>query len=147
MSRFVVVFVCALAILPGCADSSAPQPTASFAATNFDRIELHAWRETLGSLYPITIARSDSIAKVVELFAPNSASWREAAEFPGIPILAAFYEGQQLRTEFGFVETAHGQGGYLVNRNGTQIRVRTATDADITQFLSFFGMGVVVIKN
>ena len=147
MSRFVVVFVCALAMLPGCADSSGPRPSASFAATNFDRIELHAWRETLGPLYPITIARSDSIAKVVELFAPSSAAWREAAEFPGTPILAAFYEGQQLRTEYGFVETARGQGGYLVNRNGTQIRVRTATDADITQFLSFFGMGVVVIKN
>ena len=148
MSRFAVALVSALVlVVPGCSDSSAPSPNASLVASNFDRIELHAWRETLGSAYPITIARSDSIATVVEFFAPSSTAWRDAAEFPGTPILAAFYEGAQLRTEYGFVETSRGEGGYLVNRTGTKIQTRRASPDDITQFLAFFGMGVVVVKN
>ena len=148
MSRAVVAFALSLVLaVPGCSDSSAPQPNASFVESSFDRIELHAWRETLGPAYPMTIARADSIATVVEFFAPSSAAWRDAAEFPRTPMLAAFYEGDQLRTEYGFVETSHGQGGYLVNRTGTKIQTRPASADDIARFLSFFGMGVVVVKN
>ena len=147
MSRLAVATLSALALLSACRDSAAPRPSASVVASSVDRIELHAWRETLGAAYPITIARSDSIETVVQFVSPNSPAWREAAGFPGTPILAAFYESGQMKAEYGFVETARGQGGYLVNRNGTQIRVRTATDADITQFLAFFGIGTVVIKN
>ena len=147
MSRFVAALVCALVIIPGCSESSAPQAKASLLASNFDRIELHAWRETLGPAYPITIARADSIAAVIEFLEPSSSAWRSAAQMPGIPIIAGFYEGDEMRTEYGFVEIAHGQGGHLVNRTGTSIQVRRATPEDITQFMAFFGIGVVVVKN
>ena len=142
MSRAVVAVVCALVlIVPGCNSSPVTSP---LVVSNVDRIELRAWRETLGPAYPLTILRSDSIATVVDFFAPDATAWRDASEFPGIPILAAFLEGEQLRTEFGFVETAHGQGGFLVNRTGQRIRVRTASANDITRFLAFFGLSVEV---
>ena len=142
MSRAVVAAVCALVL--GC--NSSPV-TAPFVASSVDRIELRAWRETLGPAYPLTILRADSIATVVDFFAPNASSWRDATEFPGTPILAAILEGDQLRTEFGFVETAHGQGGFLVNRTDRHIRVRTASADDITRFLAFFGLSVEIHRD
>ena len=147
MSRAIIAVACALVLtVTGCSDST-PPVAASLVSSTIDRIELHAWRETLGPQYPLTIARADSIATVVNFFAPSASSWRDAAAFPGTPILAAFFEGGQLRDEYGFVQTSHGQGGFLVNRTGTRIRVRTASYEDITQFMAFFGVGVVVVKN
>ena len=115
------------------------------ALDNVDRIELHAWRETLGPSYPLTIARQDSIATVIGFFAPNDAAWRDAEDFPGRPILAGFYSGEEMHGELGFVETSHQQGGFLVSRASGRIRVRTATPDEITRFLAFFGMGVVIV--
>ncbi len=138
MSRACAVGLYAMAAIVGaCGSSQATQPELT---RRIDRIELQAWRETLGPAYPLTITRSDSIATVLGFFAPSAAAWRNAAEFPGIPILAAFLEGDQLSEEYGFVETSHLQGGFLVNRTGTRIRVRTASPADIERFLAFFGL-------
>ena len=144
LPRSFAAAVCALAlVVPGC---ESPQPTQPVALDAVDRIELRAWRETLGPLYPLAITRSDSIAAVVAFFSPTT-GWRDARSFPGTPILAAFLSGDRLVGEYGFVETSHQEGGFLVNRLDGRIRVRTASPADITRFLAFFGMSVEIRTN
>jgi hypothetical protein len=128
-------------VVGGCGSSQVTEPVA---LDNVDRIELHAWRETLGPSYPLTITGGDSIATVVNFLAPNDPAWRDAEVFPGTPILAAFYSGEQVRAEYGFVETSHQQGGFLVNRASGRIRVRSATPSDIARFLAFFDLSVEI---
>ena len=140
---FAVALSALVLIAAGCDSSRLTEPVV--ALDNVDRIELHAWRETLGPSYPLTITRQDSIATVIGFFAPNDAAWRDAEVFPGTPILAGFYSGEAMRGELGFVETSHQQGGFLVSRASGRIRVRTATADDITRFLAFFDMGVVIV--
>ena len=142
---FAVASSALVLIAAGCNPSRLAEPMV--ALDNVDRIELHAWRETLGPSYPLTITRQDSIATVVGFFAPNDAAWRDAEAFPGTPILAGLYSGQEMRGELGFVETSHQQGGFLVSRASGRIQVRTATADDITRFLAFFGMGVVLVED
>jgi hypothetical protein len=142
MPRSYAVALCALLHIAGGCDSS--QVTQPAVPEGIDRIELRAWRETLGPAYPLTITSAGSIATVLEFFAPTNAAWRDAAEFPGTPILAAFLARGDLRAEFGFVETSHQQGGFLVNRSGNRVRVRPASAADIDRFLAFFGLRVEV---
>jgi hypothetical protein len=109
-----------------------------------DGIKLLAWQDALGPAYPLTITGTDSIATVTRFFDPGAAQWRDTSAFPGTPILAGFYAGNELRAEYGFVETSHGQGGYLVNRGGARIRLRAASPADITRFLAYFGLTVSI---
>lgn len=140
--RPFVVIVSALTLaVEGCRSSRLTEPVV---LDNVDRIELHAWRETLGPSYPLTITGQDSIATVVDFVAPNDPAWRDADAFPGLPILAGFYSGEELRGEYGFVETSHQQGGFLVNRARGRIRVRSATASDIARFLAFFDLSVEI---
>ena len=139
---FVVSLSALVLAVEGCSSSQLTEPMV--ALDTVDRIELHAWRETLGPSYPLTITGRDSIATVVGFFAQNDAAWRDREDFPGTPILAAFYSGAQLRGEYGFVETSHQQGGFLVNRAAGRIRVRSATANDIARFLAFFNLSVEI---
>jgi len=142
MSRSNALALCAVVLIAAGCNSS--QVTGLDVPEGIDRIELRAWRETLGPGYPLTITRADSIAVVLDFFAPANPAWRKAAEFPGVPILAAFLSAGDLRAEFGFVETSHQQGGFLVNRSGNEIRVRPASPSDIDRFLAFFGLRVEI---
>ena len=139
---FVIALSALVLVAVGCRSSELTEPLV--ALDTVDRIELHAWRETLGPSYPLTITGRDSIATVVGFFAQNDAAWRDREDFPGTPILAAFYSGAQLRSEYGFVETSHQQGGFLVNRAAGRIRVRAATANDIARFLAFFNLSVEI---
>lgn len=133
---------CLLALaFVGC---SSNQPTTPSSDAAFDHIALLAWKETLGPSYPITIRGADSIATVTRFVDPGSAAWRDTSAFPGTPILAGFYVGDDLRAEYGFVETTHDGGGFLVGRIAGRIRVRAASAADISRFLAFFGFSVVI---
>ena len=139
-SRSIAVGFAALALsIAACESSDVTQPAA---LADVDRIELHAWRETLGPSYPLTLTGVDTAATVVAFFAPNDGNWRQASEFPGTPILAAFFSDNVVLGEYGFVEISHQQGGFLVHRENGRIRVRSATPSDITRFLAFFDLSV-----
>jgi hypothetical protein len=131
--------ICVLALtLAACSADHVTAPTIA----DVDRIELHAWKDALGPAYPLTITSSDSIASIIRFFDPSAAAWRDTTAFPGVPILAAFYADSSLLAEYGFVEISHGQGGYLVSRTGSRIRVRIASANDIDTFLAYFGLSV-----
>ena len=142
-----------LALLSACSNSSEPtiQLDQGLVAEpvvlqGIDRVSLLAWKETLGSKYPFTVARADSIAIVLDFF-KTWAGWREQGELTQIPMFAGFYRGQSLESERGFLEISHGQGGLLLIRERGKLYSRQASAADIDRFLSFFGVGVVIVAN
>ena len=110
-------------------------------------MSLLAWKETLGPKYPLTVARADSIAMILDFFGTAATGWREQSELTQTPMFAGFYRGQSLESERGFLEFSHGAGGLLLIRERGKLYSRVASAADIDRFLSFFGVGVVVIPN
>ena len=143
-----------ISFLAGCRASSAPATdasslTAAEPATlqQIDRVSLLAWKETLGPRYPLTVSRADSVAMVLDLFKTSASPWSVLTVMPGVPMLAAFYRGGEVESRRGFIETSHGMGGLLVVQEHETTYARTASAADIARFLSFFGVGVVVIPN
>lgn len=128
------------------ADAESTKPQAPNAAlANADRASVLAWKETLGLAYPITLRGRDTVAALVRFIAPAGAEWA-ASSAQGSPIIAAFYAGDQVAGEYGFIETSHGQGGYFVLKQGSALFTRPATGADISRFMAFFGIGVIVIE-
>ena len=133
--------------------STAPTDVAAFAVSQpaalqqIDRVSLLAWKETLGPQYPLTVSRSDSINAIIDFFSTPSAGWTESATLTGVPMLAGFYHGDQLESQRGFIEFSHGAGGLLVVQERGKVYSRPASAGDIARFLSFFGVGVVLIPN
>ena len=84
---------------------------------------------------------------ILDFFNAASAEWRAQAELTQTPMFAGFYRGQSLESERGFIEFSHGAGGLLLIRERGKLYSRAASPADIDRFLSFFGIGVVVIPN
>ena len=145
---------CLIAVCLGCAETSAPLTDAAAARSyrpadlqQIDRVSLLAWKETLGPKYPLTVARADSIALILDFFSTTSAQWKEQATVGGIPMLAGFYRAGQLESQRGFVETSHGAGGLLVIQERGKLYSRVASPADIARFLSFFGVSVELYPN
>jgi hypothetical protein len=126
------------------AESTKPQ-TPNAALANADRASLLAWREALGPAYPITLTGRDTVSALLRFIAPTGAEWTSSTAL-GSPIIAAFYAGNQVAGEYGFIETSHGQGGYFVLRQGSALFTRPATGADISRFMAFFGMGVSLVE-
>lgn len=112
-----------------------------------DRVSLLAWKETLGPRYPLTISRRDSIDAIIDFFSTSSSEWTESATLTGVPMVAGFYRGDELESQRGFIEFSHGAGGLLVIQERGQAYSRPATAAEIAKFLSFFGVGVVLVPN
>jgi len=134
------------------ASTESTQPDARLATEpaalhQIDRVSLLAWKETLGPKYPLTVARADSIAMILDFFSTAGTGWREQGELTQTPMFAGFYRGQSLESERGFLEFSHGAGGLLLIRERGKLYSRAASAADIDRFLSFFGIGVVVIPN
>jgi len=134
------------------ASTESTQPDARLATEpaalhQIDRVSLLAWKETLGPKYPLTVARADSIAMILDFFSTAGTGWREQGELTQTPMFAGFYRGQSLESERGFLEFSHGAGGLLLIRERGKLYSRAASAADIDRFLSFFGVGVVVIPN
>jgi hypothetical protein len=146
-SILLVGLVSALACSAASTEPDSRLATEPAALQQIDRVSLLAWKETLGPKYPLTVARSDSIAMIVEFFGTAAMSWREQAELTQTPMFAGFYRGQSLESERGFIEFSHGAGGMLLIRERGKLYSRAASAADIDRFLSFFGVGVVVIPN
>ena len=132
--------------------SSAPTDLVSTKTANpialqqIDRVSLLAWKETLGPAYPLTVSRPDSIARIIALF-DSGAQWTEQTTVSGVPMLAAFYRAGTVASQRGFIETSHGMGGLMVVQEGGKLYTRTASAADIARFLSFFGVGTVLIPD
>ena len=142
------------AVLTACASSaerstepSAERATAPATLQQIDRVSLFAWKESLGSKYPLTVLHADSIAMIVEFFKANGSEWREQRDLEQLPMFAGFYQGSSLASERGFVEFSHGAGGLLLIREREKLYSRPASPADISRFLSFFGVDVVLYSN
>jgi hypothetical protein len=140
-------------MLAGCSSSQPSTEPASHGAVapmtpdQIDRVSLLAWKETLGPKYPLTIARADSVAMIVSFFDSNSPEWKEQSPITQIPIFAGFYAKGELQTERGFVEFSHDAGGLLLVRERGKLFSRSASAADVARFLSFFGVGAVVLPD
>jgi hypothetical protein len=103
------------------ASTESTQPDARLATEpaalhQIDRVSLLAWKETLGPKYPLTVARADSIAMILDFFSTAGTGWREQGELTQTPMFAGFYRGQSLESERGFLEFSHGAGGLLLIR-------------------------------
>jgi len=147
-----VLLVGLLSAACSAASTESTQPDARLATEpaalqQIDRVSLLAWKETLGPKYPLTVARADSIAMILDFFSTAGTGWREQGELTQTPMFAGFYRGQSLESERGFLEFSHGAGGLLLIRERGKLYSRAASAADIDRFLSFFGVGVVVIPN
>ena len=147
-----VLLVGLLSAACSAASTESTQPDARLATEpaalhQIDRVSLLAWKETLGPKYPLTVARADSIAMILDFFSTAGTGWREQGELTQTPMFAGFYRGQSLESERGFLEFSHGAGGLLLIRERGKLYSRVASAADIDRFLSFFGVGVVVIPN
>ena len=147
-----VLLVGLLSAACSAASTESMQPDARLATEpvvlqQIDRVSLLAWKETLGPKYPLTVARADSIAMILDFFSTAGTGWREQGELTQTPMFAGFYRGQSLESERGFLEFSHGAGGLLLIRERGKLYSRAASAADIDRFLSFFGVGVVVIPN
>ena len=139
------------ALVTACSNAST-QPDSRLAADpivlqQIDRVSLLAWKETLGPKYPLTVARADSISMILDFFSAANSEWHAQGELTQTPMFAGFYRGQSLESERGFIEFSHGAGGLLLIRERGKLYSRPASPADIDRFLSFFGIGVVVIPN
>jgi hypothetical protein len=84
---------------------------------------------------------------VLDFFNAASTDWHAQAGLTQTPMFAGFYRGQSLESERGFIEFSYGAGGLLLIRERGKLYSRVASPADIDRFLSFFGIGVVVIPN
>jgi hypothetical protein len=149
-SVLLVGLLSALACSATSTESTQPDarlPAEPVALQQIDRVSLLAWKETLGPKYPLTVARADSIAMILDFFSTAGTGWREQGELTQTPMFAGFYRGQSLESERGFLEFSHGAGGLLLIRERGKLYSRAASAADIDRFLSFFGVGVVVIPN
>jgi len=147
-STLLVGLLSALACSAASTESTdARLATEPVALQQIDRVSLLAWKETLGPKYPLTVARADSIAMILDFFGTAATGWREQSELTQTPMFAGFYRGQSLESERGFLEFSHGAGGLLLIRERGKLYSRVASAADIDRFLSFFGVGVVVIPN
>ena len=134
------------------ASTASTQPDSRLAADpivlqQIDRVSLLAWKETLGPKYPLTVARADSINMILDFFSAANSEWHAQGELTQTPMFAGFYRGQSLESERGFIEFSHGAGGLLLIRERGKLYSRAASPVDIDRFLSFFGIGVVVIPN
>jgi hypothetical protein len=148
MKRPIALLLLAVAL--GCGSSEqqlSTQPPSSVTAdfASADRASLLAWKETLGSLYPLTIRGRDTVSALARLVAPANAEWKPNTS-QGTPLMVAIFSGDQPAGEMGFIETARFQGGFFVLRQGSTLLARPATDAEIGQFLAFFGIGVTVVE-
>jgi len=149
-SILLVGLVSVLACSAASTDSTQPDSRLAIepaALQQIDRVSLLAWKETLGPKYPLTVARADSITMILEFFGTAAMGWREETALTQTPMFAGFYRGQSLESERGFIEFSHGAGGMLLIRERGKLYSRAASAADIDRFLSFFGIGVVVIPN
>jgi hypothetical protein len=146
--------VCLAVLAASCfaASTASTQPDSRLATDpivleQIDRVSLLAWKETLGPKYPLTVARADSITMILDFFNAATTDWHAQGEVTQTPMFAGFYRGQSLESERGFIEFSHGAGGLLLIRERGKLYSRVASPADIDRFLSFFGIGVVVIPN
>jgi len=104
-----VLLVGLLSAACSAASTESTQPDARLATEpaalhQIDRVSLLAWKETLGPKYPLTVARADSIAMILDFFSTAGTGWREQGELTQTPMFAGFYRGQSLESERGFLE-------------------------------------------
>lgn len=98
-------FLSALACSSASTTSTPPDArlaTEPAALQQIDRVSLLAWKETLGPKYPLTVARADSIAMILDFFGTAAGEWREQPALTQTPMFAGFYRGQSLESERGF---------------------------------------------
>jgi len=88
-----VLLVGLLSAACSAASTESTQPDARLATEpaalhQIDRVSLLAWKETLGPKYPLTVARADSIAMILDFFSTAGTGWREQGELTQTPMFA-----------------------------------------------------------
>jgi hypothetical protein len=134
-------------VIPGCYSSSVAEVDGFEDITS---IVLRAWEDTRAGLPPLAVTRPDSVALVVHFINTRVMNWTTAdaaAPLPGNPLFAELRRGNAVVGKFGFIETAHGQGGYFITANGGRNQLRPATAAELATFLAFFGITVEIRSN
>ncbi len=148
-----VLLACIGTVLAACSDSRGPvQPTSLLSAplslptaAATTRIVLRAWEDARVGLPPLAVTRSDSIERVVAFVRARSDGWQRTNSLPGVALPAEFYEGQRVAQRFGILDLP-GDSGFFVSWQGTEALLRPAKDAELLQFLAFFGINVVTIE-
>lgn len=130
--------------------SRATGPDSSFAPSlgGAAYAELRAWEDTRRGLPPLRVTRADSVASLVAWMDARRGGWTRVATLPGIALPVEFWRGGALVTKVGVINTAHGEGGYLVTwdpNNATRAATRPIDAREFAQVMAFFGMSTVII--
>lgn len=142
MKRFFgTLAVLGTAVLTACSESSIVGPRALDGVT---RIVLRAWEDTRVGLPPLAVTRGDSVTRVVNFINARRDKWQTVQDLPGNPLFAELHRGTAVVSRFGFIEVAHGFGGYFITTDGGKNQLRPATAEELASFLAFFGIRVEV---
>jgi hypothetical protein len=91
------------------------------------------------------VTRADSVEAVLAFVRSKSTGWRMADSLPGNPLPAEFYAGTAVQGRFGILDV-EGDSGFFIAWRGSVASVRPASDAELGQFLAFFGIAVIVVE-
>ena len=134
-----------VAVAPACTSAVSAEPSApDLAGTT--RIVLRAWEDTRAGLPPLAVTRADSVSRVVAFVRSKSDGWLTSGDsLPGRALPAEFYEADRLTARFGILDR-EGDGGFFVSWQGNSVSLRPATEAEMGEFLAFFGISVTVVE-
>jgi hypothetical protein len=142
---FASVLACSDATEPRLGSDAETTTLIAPSASATSKIVLKAWEDTRVGLPPLAITRADSIEAVIAFVRARSSGWIRTDSLPGNPLPAEFYEQNRVTQRFGIVDL-EGDTGFFVTWQGSQALLRPATDAELLEFLGFFGIGVVVVE-
>jgi hypothetical protein len=145
MRRLAVRGTMLLGMLGAAACGNAPTAETQQPPAGVTSVVLRAWEDTRRGLPPLAVTRADSVTMFLEFIAARSNGWQNAgASLPGTPLYAELRRGTRVAGRFGFIEISHGAGGYFIRDGSTPAQLRTATAAELAQFLAFFGISVEI---
>jgi hypothetical protein len=129
--------------------SAASGPDSSFAPSlaGVAYAELRAWEDTRRGLPPLRVMRPDSVASVVAWMDARRGGWTRVATLPGIALPVEFWRDGALVARVGVINTAHGEGGYLVTwdpANAARAATRPINAREFDTVMAFFGMSTVI---
>ena len=129
------------------ADSLPGGPSIGPALADIAYAELRAWEDTRRGLPPLRVVRPDSVAALVAFMESRRATgWTTVpGALPGIALPIEFWRDGALVARVGVINTAHGQGGYLVAWDNARAATRPISADEFQHLLAFFGMGVVTV--
>jgi hypothetical protein len=141
--RFIIATLVGVSACASSSTGPGPSPV-EFSGTT--RVVLRAWEDTRAGLPPLAITRADSVEAFLAFIRSKSDGWRAAGDsLPGIALPAELYVGTALQGRFAMLDLP-GDTGMFVSWRGSERSLRPATDAELGQFLAYFGIAVTVVE-